>query len=100
MLAADHIIRDTAKFHKTCCEASAVAAKNIFVTFGVHPKSPATSYGYIKPGMKFDGLSAFKVYAFVKTPDFETATIYFQKVICGIAATSFLARTFCSPRSN
>jgi mannose-1-phosphate guanylyltransferase/mannose-6-phosphate isomerase len=78
VLAADHIISDAAKFHKACCEAGAAAAKNFFVTFGVRPTSPSTSYGYIKPGMKFDGLSAFKVDAFVEKPEFETAATYVQ----------------------
>jgi mannose-1-phosphate guanylyltransferase / mannose-6-phosphate isomerase len=76
VLAADHIIRDADKFRESCYAARAIAASGLLVTFGVRPTSPATSYGYIKPGAALDGMEGFKVDAFVEKPDAKLAASY------------------------
>ncbi len=76
VLAADHIVRDTAGFRHACQEALKPAMAGHLVTFGVHPNAPATSYGYVRPGAKLDGSLAHAVAAFVEKPDQATAARY------------------------
>jgi mannose-1-phosphate guanylyltransferase/mannose-6-phosphate isomerase len=76
VLAADHVMRDRDAFARACREAAAAAAAGRIVTFGVDPTFPATNYGYIRPGAKLDGGSAFAVESFVEKPDAETAGRY------------------------
>jgi mannose-1-phosphate guanylyltransferase / mannose-6-phosphate isomerase len=79
VLAADHVVRDLAAFKVACKEAAVAAADGLIVTFGINPSSPATSYGYIRPGAKVNGGTALAVDAFVEKPDRETASIYITK---------------------
>ena len=76
VLAADHIVRDTGAFRRSCQQALSAAAQGHLVTFGVHPNGPATSYGYIRPGAKLDGSAVHAVAAFVEKPDQATAARY------------------------
>ena len=76
VLAADHVVRDSDAFARACREAMAAAADGRIVTFGIPPTFPATNYGYIRPGAKLDGGSAFAVDAFVEKPDAVTAGRY------------------------
>jgi mannose-1-phosphate guanylyltransferase/mannose-6-phosphate isomerase len=76
VLAADHIVRDTDGFRRSCQEALKPAAAGHLVTFGVHPNAPATSYGYIRPGAKLAGSAAHAVAAFVEKPDQAAAARY------------------------
>ena len=76
VLAADHVIRDPEAFARACRDAMAAAANGRIVTFGIRPTFPATNYGYIRPGAKLDGGSAFAVDAFVEKPDAATAGRY------------------------
>jgi mannose-1-phosphate guanylyltransferase/mannose-6-phosphate isomerase len=76
VLAADHVIRDPEAFTRACRDAMAAAANGRIVTFGIRPTFPATNYGYIRPGAKLDGGSAFAVDAFVEKPDAATAGRY------------------------
>src|SRR4029077_13563652 len=76
VLAADHVVRDPDAFARACREATAAAANGRIVTFGIRPTFPATNYGYIRPGAKLDGGSAFAVDAFVEKPDAATAGRY------------------------
>jgi mannose-1-phosphate guanylyltransferase/mannose-6-phosphate isomerase len=69
-------VHDTGAFRRSCEQALAAAAQGHLVTFGVHPSGPATSYGYIRPGAKFDGSAVHAVAAFVEKPDQDTATRY------------------------
>ena len=46
------------------------------VTFGINPTFPATNYGYIRPGARLDGGTAFAVDSFVEKPDAATAGRY------------------------
>ena len=76
VLAADHVVRDPEAFARACLEAAAAAADGRIVTFGIPPTFPATNYGYIRPGAKLDGGTAFAVDSFVEKPDATTAGRY------------------------
>jgi len=76
VLAADHVVRDLEAFGRACREAMSAVANGRIVTFGIPPTFPATNYGYIRPGAKLDGGSAFAVDAFVEKPDAVTAGRY------------------------
>jgi mannose-1-phosphate guanylyltransferase/mannose-6-phosphate isomerase len=76
VLAADHIVRKPEEFIKACRNAAAAVTEGRIVTFGIHPTSPATSYGYIRPGAKLNGAAALSVEAFVEKPDAATAARY------------------------
>jgi mannose-1-phosphate guanylyltransferase/mannose-6-phosphate isomerase len=76
VLAADHVVRDPDAFARACLQAMAAAAGGRIVAFGIPPTFPATNYGYIRPGAKLDGGSAFAVAAFVEKPDAATAGRY------------------------
>ena len=76
VLAADHVVRDPDAFARACLEAAAAAAAGRIVTFGIPPAFPATNYGYIRPGAKLDGGTAFAVDSFVEKPDAATAGRY------------------------
>ena len=76
VLAADHVVRNSEAFARACREAMSAAADGRIATFGIPPTFPATNYGYIRPGAKLDGGSAFAVDAFVEKPDAVTAGRY------------------------
>ncbi|HXY90022.1 MAG TPA: mannose-1-phosphate guanylyltransferase/mannose-6-phosphate isomerase, partial [Xanthobacteraceae bacterium] len=74
VLAADHVVRDPEGFVAACLLARPAAEAGRIVTFGCVPDSPATGYGYIKPGRPIDG--AAEVEKFVEKPDAKTAERY------------------------
>ncbi len=75
VLAADHVIRDTIKFHQAVSVAAASAQQGKLVTFGIVPTHAETGYGYIKQGdEKGDG--TYQVAKFVEKPNEETAQAY------------------------
>lgn len=75
VLAADHVIRDTAEFQTVVRRALPLAEQGKLVTFGIVPTAPETGYGYIRRGDKLsDG--AYTVAAFVEKPDLKTAGEY------------------------
>ncbi|MDX2367870.1 MAG: mannose-1-phosphate guanylyltransferase/mannose-6-phosphate isomerase [Colwellia sp.] len=80
VLAADHVIKDTDKFHQAVDVATAAAQKGKLVTFGIVPTNPETGYGYIKQGVETTedgtGSGVFEVATFVEKPDAETAESY------------------------
>jgi mannose-1-phosphate guanylyltransferase/mannose-6-phosphate isomerase len=76
VLASDHVIRKAEEFRAACRSAAAAAATGLIVTFGVRPTSPATNYGYIRPGAKLNGAATLAVDAFVEKPDAATAVRY------------------------
>lgn len=78
VLAADHIIRDDAAFHKAVMHAMPYAQAGNLVTFGIVPDGPETGYGYIQRGNTLDALddSAFEVHQFFEKPDLATAIKY------------------------
>ncbi|MEX0698065.1 MAG: mannose-1-phosphate guanylyltransferase/mannose-6-phosphate isomerase [Dongiaceae bacterium] len=69
VLAADHVIRDTAGFVATVETALPAAKAGRIVVFGVMPDYPATGYGYIRPGAAIGQGDAMSVAAFVEKPD-------------------------------
>ena len=77
---ADHIIKDTCKFHKKVQDAASLAQSGHIVTFGIKPLYPETGYGYIEGDQKVkteDGESqALKIRAFVEKPKKEIAAGY------------------------
>ncbi|WP_324689956.1 mannose-1-phosphate guanylyltransferase/mannose-6-phosphate isomerase [Cobetia sp. D5] len=75
VLAADHLIRDVAKFHESIGHAQMLAEQNQLVTFGIVPTHAETGYGYIQRG---EGLNdfGFRVKRFVEKPDIDTAEDY------------------------
>jgi mannose-1-phosphate guanylyltransferase/mannose-1-phosphate guanylyltransferase/mannose-6-phosphate isomerase len=76
VLPADHVIQNKAAFHHAVQQAAQAAREGYLVTFGIVPQTPETGYGYIRQGTAIDGLSAYKVAAFVEKPDQVTATDY------------------------
>jgi mannose-1-phosphate guanylyltransferase / mannose-6-phosphate isomerase len=75
VLAADHVVNDSAAFVETCRIALRAAESGHIVTFGVRPDQPTTEYGYIRPGVAL-GNDYFAVDKFVEKPDLETAQRY------------------------
>jgi mannose-1-phosphate guanylyltransferase/mannose-6-phosphate isomerase len=75
MLAADHHIAEPEIFRQAAMTAVEAARTGLIVTFGVAPTSPATGFGYIKPGDSLPG-GVMAVAAFVEKPDLATAKTY------------------------
>lgn len=71
---SDHLLGDTALDQIRTAEP--LAKKNL-VTFGVHPASPHTGYGYIRPGKRL--AIGNSVDEFREKPDEKTAKDYVQK---------------------
>jgi mannose-1-phosphate guanylyltransferase len=75
MLAADHHIAEPDIFRDAALVAIEASRTGLIVTFGVKPTSPATGFGYIKPGEALPG-GVMAVAAFVEKPDLATAKAY------------------------
>ena len=69
VLAADHLIADQPAFEEAVHTASLLAASGKLVTFGIHPDSPETGYGYIEA----DGNTVLR---FVEKPSIDLAQEY------------------------
>jgi mannose-1-phosphate guanylyltransferase len=69
VLPADHLIADQAAFAIAVAQAQVLALQGRIVTFGIHPESPDTGFGYIEA-------EGNKVKRFVEKPDLETAQAY------------------------
>jgi len=76
VLAADHVIRDTARFHDALVRGTSLAEAGRLVTFGIVPDRPETGYGYIERGEPVEG--GYEVARFVEKPDPETAASYVE----------------------
>lgn len=74
ILAADHLIDDTAAFHCAVEKALSFAKSGKLVTFGIVPTAPETGYGYIRAGDSQG--DAYTVSEFVEKPDLATAENY------------------------
>lgn len=74
ILAADHVIKDTAAFQAAVNKLEPAVRNGKFGTLGIVPTEPATGYGYIKAGAETSGL--FTVEQFVEKPDAQTAQSY------------------------
>ncbi|GJE43438.1 mannose-1-phosphate guanylyltransferase/mannose-6-phosphate isomerase [Methylobacterium soli] len=70
ILAADHVIGDTAAFVAAARAAAAGARAGHIMTLGITPTGPATAYGYIQPGESLPGApGTYAVARFVEKPD-------------------------------
>jgi mannose-1-phosphate guanylyltransferase/mannose-6-phosphate isomerase len=70
LLAADHVIADTAALHENLAIAANAARTGRIVTFGMRPTTPETGYGYIAIGAPLpDAPGAHAVAEFVEKPD-------------------------------
>ena len=76
VVAADHAIPDTDVFLADVALAVEAAGQGLLVCFGLQPTSPATGYGYIRPGRPLLGGKVHEIGAFVEKPDLETAKRY------------------------
>lgn len=74
VLAADHVIADTAAFHCAVNQATDLAAQGKLVTFGIVPSRPETGYGYIERGKPIG--EGWQVKRFVEKPDATRAAQY------------------------
>lgn len=72
---ADHFIPDNDLFREMVLEAADYAKDGNIVTFGVHPASPSTAYGYIETGDEV-GPGVRKSKKFLEKPDLETAMAF------------------------
>ncbi|WP_132096129.1 mannose-1-phosphate guanylyltransferase [Caulobacter sp. BK020] len=77
MLAADHHIAEPEMFREAALVAVEASKTGLIVTFGVQPTSPATGFGYIKPGDALPG-GVKAVAAFVEKPDLPRAKAYIE----------------------
>jgi mannose-1-phosphate guanylyltransferase len=75
ILAADHLIQDTAAFHAGIRTAIPLAEDGKLVTFGILPTHAETGYGYLERG-DAEGEGAYAVSRFVEKPDLQTAETY------------------------
>jgi len=81
VLAADHVIRDAARFRATVEAGMAAAVEGRLVTFGIVPTAPETGYGYIEaaealPAAGAEPLRAVPIARFVEKPDRATAETF------------------------
>jgi mannose-1-phosphate guanylyltransferase len=74
VLAADHLIKDSAGFQAAVAKANELAMEGNLVTFGIVPDQALTGYGYIKGGEAIG--VGMKVDEFVEKPDLATAQQY------------------------
>lgn len=78
VLAADHVIQDTAAFTQAVNNAVPLAQAGKLVTFGIVPTQAHTGYGYIKRGNAVSDSSGFDVNAFVEKPSSSVAAEYVE----------------------
>lgn len=74
VLAADHLIPDTAAFVANSLEAARLALQGQLVVFGIRPSGPETGFGYVEVAEVGDQAQA--VIKFVEKPNLETAQEY------------------------
>ncbi|GGF56445.1 mannose-1-phosphate guanylyltransferase/mannose-6-phosphate isomerase [Alteromonas lipolytica] len=74
VLAADHLIKDSASFKAAVAKANELALAGKLVTFGIVPDQAHTGYGYIKGGEALG--VGMQVDEFVEKPDLATAQQY------------------------
>ncbi|MBN18352.1 MAG: mannose-1-phosphate guanylyltransferase/mannose-6-phosphate isomerase [Chloroflexi bacterium] len=78
VLPADHIIGNTSEFHRVINLGKTLAEKNNIVMFGIEPKIPNNSYGYIELGdlinIGKDSKSiGYRINSFIEKPDISIA---------------------------
>ena len=79
VLSSDHKINKTNNFHKIINNCSGICDKNKIIIFGIKPKQPDKSFGYIKKGKLFDKKSnTFYVDEFKEKPSLDKAKKYLK----------------------
>ena len=79
ILPADHIIKDTDKFHSTLKTAADFAFDSGgLVTIGIVPTRPETGYGYIQIDENETALNIHKVFTFAEEPNYATAVRFVE----------------------
>jgi mannose-1-phosphate guanylyltransferase/mannose-6-phosphate isomerase len=74
---SDHVIADTAEFHRAVMRGLAAAQNGHLVTFGIRPTRPDTGYGYIQAGAALEGSDGVRaVGRFVEKPDRAKAAAF------------------------
>jgi mannose-1-phosphate guanylyltransferase len=76
VMAADHLIQDTQRFHDCTRAALPHAEAGKLVTYGIVPTHAETGYGYIEKGLADGAVHA--VARFVEKPDAATAQGYVE----------------------
>jgi mannose-1-phosphate guanylyltransferase/mannose-6-phosphate isomerase len=79
VLAADHFVGDADAFCDACRKALPAAASGMIVTFGVVPATPATDYGYLKPGKPLNGSAVCELELFAEKPQQERAEQFLRE---------------------
>lgn len=77
-MPSDHTITDITAFQSAVSKGISLADSNMLVTFGVHPDTPETGFGYIQTGAALAELNALQLIRFVEKPDQATAQTYLQ----------------------
>ncbi len=78
ILPADHYIANIKKFNKAIELARNEATKGALITFGIHPNSSNTNYGYIKYSNTIKK-GIYKVDKFIEKPDLKTAQSFLKQ---------------------
>ena len=93
VLAADHLLADTAAFHEAVAAGALKADQGLLVTFGVTPSAPETGYGYIRRGAALGGSPpAYLVAGFIEKPSTEVARAHVEAGDCYWNSGMFLVR--------
>jgi len=77
VLAADHLITNTADFLEAIKKASLEAVKGNIITLGIKPTRPETGYGYIRIDSNVLNLPTPAI-RFLEKPNYETALDYLE----------------------
>lgn len=73
---SDHLIAEAQAFQTAWDLALTFARQGLLMTFGIHPKSPETGYGYIRADRPLDVPGIYAVDSFTEKPDRNTAEAY------------------------
>lgn len=74
--AADHLIRDPARFATVIREAVAGAQRGLLMTVGIMPTRPETGYGYLQCGATVGDSPVRRVEQFAEKPAYDVAVSY------------------------
>lgn len=74
VMPADHIVTPLSSFVRDVDRAVAIAQEGYIVTFGIHPRSAETGYGYIEQGSALQ--EGYTIASFREKPDSKTAEQY------------------------
>lgn len=72
VMPSDHVITDTEAFYAAIARAMPLVAQGWLVTFGIHPDSAETGYGWVQRGEPI-GDGVFRVRRFVEKPAGDAA---------------------------